>query len=144
MIGMFVFSNFIITAEQKQQVRTADQLCNFDFSLFGISVSDVVKTASPEIAQQCEEAAQIKQILSYEIYAYAIGFILVVLGLALGNGGGNVREIIREVPKIEHKGDDEEEETKPIKKTKVKYCPKCGNRVKRGEKFCGSCGKKVK
>ena len=152
LIGMFIFSNVLITPQQKQEVQLANSLCNLNIGLFGfnIPIGQGAQALSPDIAQKCQNISTIAKILSYEMYVYLIGFILVVLGLALGGHKEVVRDVIREKTRKEEEPSEEEpeeEEKTPkrhIKKKEVKYCSNCGNEVKVGEKFCGSCGKKLK
>lgn len=152
MVGMFLFSNVIITPQQKQEVKLVNSLCNVNVGLFGfdIPIGQAAQALSPEATEQCQQYSLISKIISYEMYVYIIGFVILVLGLALGGGG---KTIIREVVKESHeKVEDEEEpeeeteEEPKIKKGKLKtkYCSNCGTKLKVGHKFCGKCGKGAK
>jgi len=70
-------------------------------------------------------------------FGYGAGFLMLVLGLALG---GSKREIVRVVEKRVRNDDDEDT---PKSKDKGKFCGNCGVKLKMGDKFCGSCGEKV-
>jgi len=109
-----------------------------------IPIKPIVGIVSPEILEKCNQLSTLMQILALEIYVYFVGFILLVVGLAIGGRKEVIREVIRE--KRHEKEPEEEEETpkKRVKKKGVRYCYYCGGEIKRGEKFCGSCGKKVK
>jgi hypothetical protein len=150
LIGMFVFSNVLITPEQKQQVQLANSLCNANVNVFGFNlpIGQSAQALSPDIAQRCQQVSIVAKILSYEMYIYIVGFVLIVLGLALGGSKEVVREIVKE--KREKKPEKPEEETeekeseKYVKKKGIKYCSECGSSNKISDKFCGSCGKKLK
>ncbi|MFZ3077103.1 MAG: zinc ribbon domain-containing protein [Candidatus Aenigmatarchaeota archaeon] len=149
MLGMFMFSNVLITPQQKQEAQLANSLCNSNVNILGfnIPIGQSVQSVSPDIAQKCQGASTLSSILSFETPAYLIGFVLLVLGLALGGRKEVIREVVRERnEKVEQEEPEEEEETpeENVKKKGVKYCSDCGNKIKVGEKFCGSCGKAVK
>jgi preprotein translocase subunit SecG len=151
LIGMFIFSNVIITPQQKQEVQLANSVCNLNVGLFGfnIPIGQAAQALSPEVAQQCNSVSTIAKILSYETYVYIIGFIILILGLALGGNKEVIREVVREKSeKSEEEPEEEEEEKEEHKskkgKSKVKYCSECGSENKIGDKFCENCGKKLK
>ena len=138
-IGMFFFTNVLVTPQQRQQIELARSACGFQ--LFGIPLGQIGQALNPEAAQACQQAQTYSQIVSFEMPAYIIGFILIVVGLVIGGKKKEViREIIREKSSEKHETKEEEEEPKK-KETKVKYCTNCGTKVK--GKFCSKCGEPV-
>lgn len=140
-VGMFFLANVYITSQQKQQLELVNSVCNFN--IWGIPVGQLGQAISPDVAQKCEQVRTVKQILSFQPFIYILGFILLVVGLAIG--GKKEVHIIREVIKEPEK-EVEETEEKPrekIKKGRYKFCSGCGSKVKAEEKFCGNCGSKL-
>jgi hypothetical protein len=94
---------------------------------------------SPKIAEACEQAQTNGRILSFEPYVYIIGIGLLALGLIFPSGKKKV--IVKEIIKTVYKEPKKEELKKEPTKRKVKFCRKCGAKV-RG-KFCKKCGAKL-
>ncbi len=139
--GMFFLANIYITPQQKQQLELVSSACNFN--IFGIPIGQIGQSISSDIAQKCEEVRIVKQILSFEPFAYLLGFILFVIGLVIG--GRKEVHIIKEFVKEPEEELEEGVEEKSIKSNKkvYKFCSNCGNKINPGEKFCGKCGNKL-
>ena len=141
--GIFFFTNIMITPQQRSQIEIANSLCGSSF--LGIPLGKIGQAISPETASECNTVGGISQIFSLAPIGYIVGFLLLVIGLAIG--GGKKETIIREVVKpVTAKGYDldedvdSEEEIKTVKE-KVKYCKNCGEKVKGN--YCSGCGEKV-
>jgi len=148
-VGIFLFTQIMITPQQRQQIELANKMCGASF--LGIPIGQMGQSLSPNGAEMCRQVGIYSKIFSLSPIAYIIGFILIVAGLA---SGGKSKEIIKEVirepmiiekhiEKEEKRGETEEKNTtvKKEKVSKIKYCPDCGSRVK--GRFCPNCGKKV-
>ena len=132
--GMFFVGNIIITPQQRNQVELAGGVCGSFWGKIGGAIS-------PDVAEQCRQAQTFSQILSLEPFAYIIGFILLVVGLAIPS---KKKEVIREI--IKEREPKPEIEVEKIRKRiaiepKVKFCSRCGAKIK--GKFCTKCGRKV-
>lgn len=135
------------------RLNSACGLTSIQIPILGIPIKSVVQATIPGIVEKCNQLATLLQILSFEIYIYAFGFLLLVLGLVLGGGKREIiREVVREKAHKEEESEEEpeeeeqeKEETKSKKgKSKVKYCSECGSENNTGDKFCKDCGKKLK
>lgn len=133
LIGMFLFGNFFISPQQRNQIQLAKSAC-------GSFLGQLGGALSPDIAESCRQVQGIGQILSLEPFIYMVGFGLLVIGLILPSGKKEVivKEIIKE-PNFEVKKENDLEDKKI--KSKVKFCSNCGAKVK--GKFCTKCGEPV-
>jgi|GEM_PF-6180483 len=148
----FYVNYMMFTPEEISILKTADFLCNFEIA--GIPAGQigqaVAEYVAPDLVRVCEKAKTFLPIIKYEFYLYILGVIVLVVGLAVG--GKQERVIIKEVEKHipfthekEPKGGKGEKEKSTEKKyTEIKFCRKCGNKIKPGTKFCNKCGGKIK
>jgi heme/copper-type cytochrome/quinol oxidase subunit 1 len=146
-IGTFVVANIIITPEQRNQIEIVNQMCGFN--LFGVPLGKIGQAVNPEIAQQYQQIGILGKFFSVTPYLYAVGFVLIIVGLVLGQ---KTKEVVKvkekpvSVSKEEPEEVEEEEDTEPETKKaskKAKFCIECGNKLKPEDKFCGKCGTEV-
>lgn len=147
-IGMFFFSNVMITPQQRSQIDLADSACGSVFGKIGSAISG-------QVAEGCQQATTYNQILSLSGPVYLFGFILLLLGLVIGGKKEVIKERVIERPKVKKQTNEEPEEeideVKPkVKESneekskeskKLKFCSNCGAKVK--GKFCPDCGEKI-
>jgi len=143
-VGFFLFSNVMISSEQKQEIQLANKLCNFEYSgiplgHFGQILTGLFKPEW-EVAEKCEQIGTLAKILSMSTYIYIAGFVLVILGLALG---GKTKEVIKIIEKPVTISKEIEPEVEKLSVEKTNFCGECGNKLKPDDKFCGKCGAEV-
>ncbi len=119
LVGMFLVGNIIITPQQRNQVELASGVCGSFLGKIGGAISS-------DVAEQCRQAQMISQILSLEPFVYIVGFILLVVGLAIPS---KKKEVIREIIK-EREPEPRIEVTEKPKIVKEKERPKIEKTVK--------------
>jgi len=171
LIGTFFLTQVMITPQQRQQIELANQLCGAN--IFGIPVGQIGQAASPDVANKCQEASNISQVMDMAPFGYIIGFVLLVAGLAIGGKKGSksssghaLKETkeeehkcevcgkayatLKEASRCEARHELERKKAEPKSESKKKseapkrmFCKKCGTKIKEGVKFCAKCGNKV-
>ena len=127
-VGLFLFTNVLITPQQKTQINWAKGACNFP--LFG----SLAKGLSGEVANRCAQYEVLYKIFQFSPYIYGIGGILLFFGLI---AGGRRERIVEKVIYVDRKRKENKKE-----KPAPKHCPNCGTKIK--AKYCNKCGKKVR
>ncbi len=150
-IGMFFFSNVMITPQQRSQIDLANSACGSAFGKIGSAISG-------QVAEGCQQATIYNQVLSLSGPVYLFGFILLLVGLVIGGKKEIIRERVVKQPKIRQQAREESEEEidevnpkvkeakesneeKTRESKKLKFCSDCGAKVK--GKFCPDCGEKI-
>jgi len=146
LIGTFYVAEIMITPQQKQQLDLIKQLCNIN--IYGIPLGQIGQALSPNLADQCEQVRITSLVMTWSWAGYVVGFILLVLGLALGGSKTIIREVIREPQTFYEKEYEEEpkiikKSDKKMKKETVSFCSNCGKKLSGDEEFCSNCGEKI-
>ncbi|MCX6818206.1 MAG: zinc ribbon domain-containing protein [Candidatus Aenigmarchaeota archaeon] len=151
-VGFTFFVNYIMFTPQEISVlKSADFLCNFqiggyNIGQFGQAIAEYV---APELVRTCEKAKTFMPFIQYEFYLYVLGLIILVIGLAVGEKREKIiiKEVEKHIPFTHEKGSEtEKNEIKILKKedsAEIKFCRKCGNKIKKSVKFCNKCGNKI-
>lgn len=153
-IGFTFYVNYIMFTPQEISIlKAADFLCNFEIA--GIPAGQigqaVAEYVAPDLVRVCEKAKTFLPIIKYEFYLYVLGVIILIVGLAVGGKQEKIviKEVEKHIPfvheekpkKTEEK--HKEEETTKKEDSEIKFCHKCGNKIKPGTKFCNKCGNKI-
>jgi len=164
LFSTFFITQFYITPQQKQQIKMADKICNFEY--LSVPLGSIAQSLSPDVAEKCEQIKYAKMIIDYSPFMYILGFIFVIIGSLVGE-----KRIEKEKTIISKKVEKNEKITKRCEKCGAEldeddkfckncgskivsdskksknsesYCKNCGEKLMKGDKFCPNCGKKVK
>jgi hypothetical protein len=143
-VGMFIFTNILVSPQEKAQIGLTNQACGSIFGQIGSAISG-------QVAEGCQNVQTYSSIASLSTPAYFIGFILLIAGLVTGGRKKTIKEVIKEIPsgknltkevEEEEESEEPEEEIEEIEeKPKVKFCASCGTKVKGN--FCTKCGEEL-
>lgn len=76
MAGMFFVGHVMITPQERSQIELSNSLCDSP-------LSSLVGAFSSGVAEECEKVGFLGMALSLEPFIYLIGFVFLVIGLAL-------------------------------------------------------------